>query len=290
MFRKVSKKRPAQLRRRPQQDEDDEEDDKEDDNVQAKIKTAQKKLKIMSSLPLVTGDAIKKPTLYDSQQENNEKEQLSALDKKHQEAMQEYIEQELQKDKTHSKANVTPQNHSVDRTTTKGKLTDKDTLYQEIANELYKGRTKEEEELDRGGAVLVGGNTGIAEVVLPATTVKSLSTSSVKANPHRVLRKDVSSAVPTTEGSINTNITTSSTPLVRNMIIKQQPNINANATVLQPKDVSIDKDDIDDESRLGFAAYRGKPSQERKSIPKRQRDDHSFQQFINREKQRSGIF
>lgn len=284
MFRRSSKKRPAQLRKK--REEDDEEDD---ENVKAKIQSTKKKLKLMSSLPLVTGEYSASSSrlssnkavnpLVDGAQTNGE---LSVLDKKHQEAMQSYIEEELNKNGDGTNQNDTTENDDKDKP-----ATDVDTLYQELAKELYTGENKSnnntQSEQEERGAVLVGG-TGLAEVILPS----SFSSKNQNSNSNRVYRKDIaSSAVPS---NAPVNLSVAAAPLMRSMMRnnhkKEQQQAKAKAAAEElSKTEKLSKEEGDGDDRVGFAAYLGKP-QEKKKVSKKQRDDHVFSDFMKHQRQK----
>ena len=89
MFRKPSKKKkPSKIRKR-----EEDEDDDEDQSLVEKIRSTQKKQKILSSLPLVTGNPSRKANKKTNDAENSENVtgEMSVMEKKHHQLMQDYI-------------------------------------------------------------------------------------------------------------------------------------------------------------------------------------------------------
>jgi hypothetical protein len=277
MFRKPSKKRPAQLRQRRKEEDDGEEED-DDDDVKAKIQTTQKKLKLMSSLPLVTGELSTRSKAQASStvnplSESSTSGDLSVLDKKHQQAMQDYIEEEL--DKGNNKNSTT---NDAENEATAKPATDQDALYQELAKEVYASEKKNADQEERG-AVLVGG-TGLAEVILPASS-DALSKS--KQNNRAYRKGNTSSAVPSTsKTSVNLAV---SVPLMRSMIQPSKKHRPQAKPTVEAERKNEKAETSGDSDRVGFAAYRGKP-QEKKPVTKKQRDDHVFSDFMKHQRQK----
>jgi hypothetical protein len=282
MFRKPSKKRPAQLRQRRKEEEDDTEED-DDDDVKAKIQTTQKKLKLMSSLPLVTGElSTRSSSTGNPLSESSTSGDLSVLDKKHQQAMQDYIEEELDKGNNNNSNNNSNNKSSItndaENEATAKPATDQDELYQELAKEVYSSEKTNLDQEERG-AVLVGG-TGLAEVILPSSS-DALSKS--KQNNRAYRKGNTSSAVPSaSKTAVNLAV---SVPLMRSMIQPSKKHRQQPKSTEEEERENEKADTSGDSDRVGFAAYRGKP-QEKKPVTKKQRDDHVFSDFMKHQRQK----
>eukprot|EP00980_Cylindrotheca_fusiformis_P015159 scaffold4189_cov86-Cylindrotheca_fusiformis.AAC.4 len=284
MFRKPNKKKSAKLRTRKRDEDDDEGDDEGDDeDVKAKIREAQKKLKLLSSLPLVTGEyssslsKSKTNAPVNPLVESSGGGELSVLDKKHQEAMKNYIEEELNKNGGGGGSSTATT--TTDENGTKP-VTDQEALYQEIAKELYTATNeKKQSDQEERGAVLVGG-TGLAEVILPSSLARETA---ANKQTNRVYRRDIgSSAVPS-----NAAVPTSSVaaPLMRSMIHSNKRNSAASQQAQQDEEAQRQEEREADDNRVGFDAYRGKP-QDKKPVTKKQRDDHVFSDFMRHQREK----
>lgn len=287
MFRKPSKKKkPSKIRKRGNEGEDEE----EDLSLQDKIRSTQKKQKILGSLPLVTGNpsrrSIKKSPLNDAINTDNGTGEMTVMEKKNHQLMQEYIEKEMNQDKpTGSNNPNSGSNTNEDEAKATG-ATDEETLYQELAKEVYSLKQHENQQVqEERGAVLVGG-TGLAEVILPASHTGSDNSKSNQQKKSRVYRKNASSsAVPALQSSVSTANLNNSGPQFRNF----QQHRRAPMAPQQDKDAEAttagNEKSSGDADRVGFNAYRGKPA-EKKTIVKKQRDDSMFSDFVKHQRQK----
>ena len=297
MFRKPKgQKGKAAVRKRPLKEEDDDEEEEEEASaIQQAIRQTQKKQKLLSSLPIATG-TVKKHTSNDKTSEQQESSagggELSVLAQKHQQAMEDYIQNQLGGGAPHP--SQTEEETSKTSTTPKS---DKAALYQEIVSQLYTSEQPQQEE-DRG-AVLVGG-TGMAEVLLPKTAATSNSKEdNTNRRLPRIQNKNLtSSAVPLEES------TSTSDKNIRQThpqpVLLQEPatfrsmvgaasgySKTTEANTSETKEEETDKQEDDD--RMGFAAFRGKPkhstSEPRKPYGK-YKDDQAFSKFIKNQRER----
>lgn len=275
MFRKSSKKRPIKLRRKEEDDDDEEEEFDNNNNVQAKIRQTQKKQKLLSSLPVTTGN-VKKRTVGDAstaapqQLSSSSQGELSVLAKKHQQAMEEFIDENLQPNKGEDQEAEANESTELDSQAA---------LYQELADATVKSQLTQD---DDKGAVLVGG-TGIAEVVLPSQQRQKNDT-----RVSKVKNKNLgsSSAVPT-DTLVHLPATTQ-TPSIRSMTSTGPSNklMDPVKSTVTPAAVEEPQPQEDD-NRMGFAAYRGMDKKARpKTTPaqkSKRRDDQAFSKFIKRQ-------
>ena len=174
MFRKVSKRsRPSQRRREEEtdpnkqdNDDDDEEREEEEESISNRIQQTQKKHKLLASLPIATADASGKKklryfstTTSTSQNAVDSTAQLTVLEQKHQQAMEEFLRGNLREtggpDEEETTKTATAEDPKV-------------ALYQELAASTVKSQVLNPSGNvdDDKGAMLVGG-TGLAEVILP---------------------------------------------------------------------------------------------------------------------------
>jgi len=277
MFRKPSKKKkPSKIRKR-----EEEEDEEEDESLQDKIRSTQKKQKILSSLPLVTGNpskrASKKSSSADVITPDNATGEMTVMEKKQHQLMQEYIEKEMGSNNPSSdtKDNEDDEKEAV--------ATDEEALYQQLAKEVYSKRQYENQQVqEERGAVLVGG-TGLAEVILPASHAGN-DNKSDQQSKNRVYRKDTSSSAVPAKSS---NATTTSLGTVPHFRSFQQRNKRAPVVPQEEKDAETANGETteNDGDRVGFNAYRGKPT-EKKPMVKKQRDDSVFSDFVKHQRQK----
>ncbi|CAJ1966018.1 unnamed protein product [Cylindrotheca closterium] len=282
MFRKPSKKKkPSKIRKR-----EEEEDDEEDLSLQDKIRSTQKKHKILSSLPLVTGNPSRsssnKASTEDVTDSENATGEMTVMEKKNHELMQNYIEQKLNSDKPTGSSNPNSDTNTNEDDMKDVAVTDEETLYQQLAKEVYSKRQYDKEQVqEERGAVLVGG-TGLAEVILPASHSGKKNKSNQQFK-NRVNRKDdSSSAVPALSSMSNAKL--HAAPQFRSF---QQHHKRAPAAPQEEKDSEIANAGNEkipgDGDRVGFDAYRGKPT-EKKPIVKKQRDDSAFSDFVRHQR------
>jgi hypothetical protein len=260
MFRKPSKKRPAQLRRKRQEDEEDE----EDEGISAKIQNTQKKLKLLSSMPLVTGEGSsisQRASTIQNTDTSSSNAEISVLAKQHQQAMKDYIEDELQKDKA-----CTESPNTTDPTQN-APTTSEQALYQELAKDLY-SKENEAQDKDQHGGVLSGLTTGLAEVILPSRYSGSGSSSSKQQRNPVNKTLNSSSAAPLSENYSSTL----PTPGVRSML-------RAPRKVEDPEESEEQKESIDGD-RAGFAVYRGIATEQKRAPTKKQKDDQFFKKYM----------
>ncbi|KAL3933305.1 MAG: hypothetical protein SGBAC_010457 [Bacillariaceae sp.] len=285
MFRKPSKKKkPSKIRKR-----EEGEDEEEDLSLQEKIRSTQKKQKILGSLPLVAGNpsrrSIKKSPLNDAINADNGTGEMTVMEKKNHQLMQEYIEKEMNQDKPTGINNPNcGSNTNEDEAKATGAM-DEETLYQELAKEVYSLKQHENQQVqEERGAVLVGG-TGLAEVILPASHTGSDNRKGNQQNNSRVYRKKASSSAVPALSSVSTSNLNNSGPQFRNFQqhrrapMAPQQDKDAEATTAGNEKLSGDAD------RVGFNAYRGKPT-EKKTIVKKQRDDSMFSDFVKHQREK----
>lgn len=284
MFRKPSKKKKiSKIRKR----DEEEEGEDEDQSVQDKIRSTQKKQKILSSLPLVTGNPSRKSKTKsnDVHSSENATGEMSVMEKKHHQLMQEYIEDQMNKNKPSGNDNTNAASAKSEDTKKPSGVTSEEELYQELVKEVYSKKQGENQQVqEERGAVLVGG-TGLAEVILPP------SLSGTKGNQqhqskNRVYRRDASSsAVPAS--SSKATLTTSAVPQFRSFQHYKTRTKNTQPTAQEEKDSDAKKDAVEngDADRVGFNAYRGKPT-EKKPMVKKQRDDSVFSDFVKHQREK----
>jgi hypothetical protein len=175
MFRKVPKKRKtgsSKARIRSGDDDDDNSDDEEATSIHQRIQQTQKKHKLLASLPMTTGEANDKPggkkrrflSVTDESKTNADMQHdMSVLDQKHQQAMEEFI-----KGKLDPSANE-EEKEASDKAANTSSIDPETALYQELAASTVPSQVLNasmDDDKDAKGAMLVGG-TGIAEVILP---------------------------------------------------------------------------------------------------------------------------
>lgn len=296
MFRKPSKKRkPSKIRNRQEKQDDDDDDDQEDVSLQDKIRSTQKRQKILSSLPLVTVDPSRRNGKKTSSKVTNSLEnatgEMSVLAKKHYMAMQMYIEEELNKNNKNNNPKGTADSNPNDgnRATTNAAAgaDDEETLYQELAKEVYSQRQLENQQArEERGAVLVGG-TGMAEVVLPPSQNND-NNSRGQQFKHRVYRRDVSSssALPASSNKTKTTLKSSAVSQFRSFRPDKRDGNGGRGAAQMPQEenkgaesTSNAESSTIDGDRAGFNAYRGRPTK-KKPIVKKQRDDSAFSDFV----------
>ena len=184
MFRKKTAKKPTAIRRRADSDND------QDDNAgpshdetatTQQIQETRKKRKLLTAVQYKRGvdatqlmqrepatssgssSGTKQASATPAVKTAAETSRDGALDRKHREAMEAFIEERMGKDKTEEVSSEEQQNPS-------SKPLTEEALYMDLAAQSAKlaGKPLQEEDDEQRGAVLVAG-TGIAEVILPVT-------------------------------------------------------------------------------------------------------------------------
>ena len=305
MFRKP-KQKSTNKKRTLRRNENNDEDDEDRNTIQAAIQKTQKKQRLLSSLPVATGE-------ISSSSNNNEKKmgrdattaaegptdtgELSVLEKKHKQAMEDYIQEQLQKGDT------TVTNENNEQAKTSGIRDDKAALYQELAQEIYTSKnamndnnigpsSSQQQDNEDRGTVLVGG-TGMAEVRLPPQQQQN----NRPRHHHRVFNKNLavssSSAIPTAKKS--STVTTAALPS-RSMVRNHEPS-EATSARMAKDDVKANERSEGaqdaasasiDESRMGFDAFKRQQqhrhnSKDNKSQGhrfKKSRDDMAIAKFL----------
>ena len=312
MFRKPKQKSTNKKRTLRRNENDDEDEDDEDRNtIQAAIQKTQKKQRLLSSLPVATGEISSSSS---SSNNNINKKmgrdatavaegptdtgELSVLEKKHKQAMEDYIQEQLQKGDT------TVTNENNEQAKTSGIRDDKAALYQELAQEIYTSKnamnddnnigpsSSQQQDNEDRGTVLVGG-TGMAEVRLPPQQQQN----NRPRHHHRVFNKNLavssSSAIPTAKKS--STVTTAALPS-RSMVRNHEPS-EATSARMAKDDVKANERSEGaqdaasaaiDESRMGFDAFKRQQqhrhnSKDNKSQGhrfKKSRDDMAIAKFL----------
>ncbi len=279
MFRKVSKK-PKAIQPRIQDTEDEQKEDHA--LMHERIRQTQRKHKLLASLPVATGDDKPKKRRFlvtgttEEWNDDDDAQNLTVLAQKHKEAMDEYIEGQL--NSTPGEINSKPQNEKVDPEIS---------LYQELAAATVPSKVLTED--DAKGAMLVGG-TGIAEVILPKNTElddenrsgvrysRNPKVSSAVSNP-RMVKADLLPAG------------------FRSMVPEKIPAKDSlMLSDASPMESSLVLPAVDD-SRPGFAALlrKGKPRSDLASQPSGkprgqhyEKDQQAFSKFVKRQREHGG--
>ena len=286
MFKKrsVNKAKKQQLRKRQRTDDEDDANGEGDASVLAAIAKTQQKHKILSSLPMTSGGIGKSTTVVnsntDEQQQDDQDQPLSLLAQKHQQAMEEYINTNIDSSGSQRAPGADEQKQQ------EPSVTDEAALYQELArqaagqssgNSNVTNPSKTSVALDddaggSGGAVLVGG-TGITEVTLPiqmrldsasgrssnATKLGSIQATSAisSAAPPQAFRGSSSTSnkssiklLPSKMAATtrNTNYTTAST---------SSQGAGASSSLSPQRQSEDNSDSKESTSRMGFQMARG---------------------------------
>lgn len=309
MFRKRSAKKPHAIRRRADSDDEDDKSgprnttdaEAETSTTQQIIQETRKKRKLLTAVQYKRGvDAtqlMQKETaavnLAGDGSSNNPKATASgspavktaaetsrdgALERKHREAMEAFIEERMGKDKPEE----TPVKQLPSRLT-------EEALYTDLAAQSARlaGKPMQDEVDEERGAVLVAG-TGIAEVILPVTERLKVAKETETANSNRSTAKPVApgTALP---AAVPNRFAVASTMSHSEFNSQYSRVHNLQQSANQTKKGSMAGDESTaDAARPGFDATRqsSRPTTQGAASKRDQASDHKvFTKFVTRQRE-----